>query len=478
MASLSRARGLSRAARPPTTPRRALRPHRGVIARSFLLASSVSRPAGQHRWVEYADIHNYDAAMISPDWHGWMHHMTDSPGTDSAGYLEQKLKDAIQIGTDSNAPYTDHVGKQGARVRGETTNERARKTTPHKRPSARARSETPRQARAVAPFPLRPARETPPVARCCRARVPVGSGCCWRSLLSLVFRPARATPATPVASAPHSPVTRNNRLTLTVLPCCGGTFAPIARSGAVPLAARALAPRLPPRRARNPLSLARADYEDEFMHNWSQFRHRGYKMGSLHMDGTEEERFWTQPGHMLNDLNTKTTAYNRPEARRRRGVVGARSSIEREQRVRVMSSRVARAPASGVRARSRPCCAVGVERLHTCAPSCSPRVLTTRAESDRTRAVVVLVARRTAGEERHVCRPRRSEHASPSPAQGSLVFYQREGARSERSRGDTELCRRRRRQGFVARRSLTLPLALRTENSEGTCAGGGQSRWS
>jgi len=126
-------------------------------------------PFGQHRWVEYADIHNYDAAMISPDWHGWMHHMTDSPGTDSAGYLEQKLKDAIQIGTDSNAPYTDHVGKQ--------------------------------------------------------------------------------------------------------------------------------------------------DYEDEFMHNWSQFRHRGYKMGSLHMDGTEEERFWTQPGHMLNDLNTKTTAYNRPEAK-------------------------------------------------------------------------------------------------------------------------------------------------------------------
>ena len=37
----------------------------------------MSRPAGQHRWVEYADIHNYDAAMISPDWHGWIHYMHD-----------------------------------------------------------------------------------------------------------------------------------------------------------------------------------------------------------------------------------------------------------------------------------------------------------------------------------------------------------------------------------------------------------------
>ncbi|CAM9156921.1 unnamed protein product [Heterosigma akashiwo] len=34
-------------------------------------------PFGQHRWVEYKDIHNYDAAMVPPEWHGWLHHQTD-----------------------------------------------------------------------------------------------------------------------------------------------------------------------------------------------------------------------------------------------------------------------------------------------------------------------------------------------------------------------------------------------------------------
>ena len=25
-------------------------------------------PFGQHRWVEYSNIHNYDATMIQPEW--------------------------------------------------------------------------------------------------------------------------------------------------------------------------------------------------------------------------------------------------------------------------------------------------------------------------------------------------------------------------------------------------------------------------
>jgi NADH:ubiquinone oxidoreductase subunit len=27
-------------------------------------------PFGQHRWVEYSNIHDYDATMIQPEWHG------------------------------------------------------------------------------------------------------------------------------------------------------------------------------------------------------------------------------------------------------------------------------------------------------------------------------------------------------------------------------------------------------------------------
>jgi len=37
---------------------------------------------GQHRWVEYKDIHNFDASMIPPEWHGWMHHTFDETPTD------------------------------------------------------------------------------------------------------------------------------------------------------------------------------------------------------------------------------------------------------------------------------------------------------------------------------------------------------------------------------------------------------------
>ncbi|CAN0444741.1 unnamed protein product, partial [Discosporangium mesarthrocarpum] len=33
---------------------------------------------GQHRWVEYADIHNYDSSTIPSSWHPWLHHMSDS----------------------------------------------------------------------------------------------------------------------------------------------------------------------------------------------------------------------------------------------------------------------------------------------------------------------------------------------------------------------------------------------------------------
>jgi NADH:ubiquinone oxidoreductase subunit len=33
--------------------------------------------AGRHRWVEYADAVDYDASSVPPEWHGWLHHITD-----------------------------------------------------------------------------------------------------------------------------------------------------------------------------------------------------------------------------------------------------------------------------------------------------------------------------------------------------------------------------------------------------------------
>ncbi|KAK3157270.1 hypothetical protein QOZ80_2AG0118560 [Eleusine coracana subsp. coracana] len=35
---------------------------------------------GRHRWVEYADKGRYNASQVPPEWHGWLHFITDSTG--------------------------------------------------------------------------------------------------------------------------------------------------------------------------------------------------------------------------------------------------------------------------------------------------------------------------------------------------------------------------------------------------------------
>ncbi|KAL6642611.1 hypothetical protein ACP70R_020792 [Stipagrostis hirtigluma subsp. patula] len=35
---------------------------------------------GRHRWVEYAEKGRYNASQVPPEWHGWLHHITDNTG--------------------------------------------------------------------------------------------------------------------------------------------------------------------------------------------------------------------------------------------------------------------------------------------------------------------------------------------------------------------------------------------------------------
>ncbi|KAJ4842874.1 hypothetical protein Tsubulata_003513 [Turnera subulata] len=35
---------------------------------------------GRHRWVEYADKARYNASQVPPEWHGWLHYITDHTG--------------------------------------------------------------------------------------------------------------------------------------------------------------------------------------------------------------------------------------------------------------------------------------------------------------------------------------------------------------------------------------------------------------
>jgi len=43
--------------------------------------------AGRHRWVEYAEKGRYNASQVPPEWHGWLHHITDHTGDEV--YLSQ-----------------------------------------------------------------------------------------------------------------------------------------------------------------------------------------------------------------------------------------------------------------------------------------------------------------------------------------------------------------------------------------------------
>eukprot|EP01038_Epipyxis_sp_PR26KG_P008819 gene8819-11908_t len=70
----------------------------------------LNEPYGQHRWVEYANIHNYDASMIQPEWHGWMHHVFDETPD------EQLAQDSLKTVEESDAIYSTHVGKIGENV--------------------------------------------------------------------------------------------------------------------------------------------------------------------------------------------------------------------------------------------------------------------------------------------------------------------------------------------------------------------------
>jgi NADH:ubiquinone oxidoreductase subunit len=63
-------------------------------------------PFGQHRWVEYADIHNPDATMIQPEWHGWMHHMFDE--TPDEMKLEFEVLGSA-LASDADATFPHHV---------------------------------------------------------------------------------------------------------------------------------------------------------------------------------------------------------------------------------------------------------------------------------------------------------------------------------------------------------------------------------
>jgi len=71
----------------------------------------VDYPYGQHRWVEPADIHNFDSTHVPPEWHGWMMSVNDATPQLEAEYMEEKLSHTKK-GEISHAPFQTNVGHQ------------------------------------------------------------------------------------------------------------------------------------------------------------------------------------------------------------------------------------------------------------------------------------------------------------------------------------------------------------------------------
>ncbi|KOO21531.1 NADH dehydrogenase [Chrysochromulina tobinii] len=68
-------------------------------------------PYGRTRWVEYptpkgiwAIEQNYDASMVSPEWHGWLHYTHDKPGNVLAAEHEKPFKMALPINQSMQRP--------------------------------------------------------------------------------------------------------------------------------------------------------------------------------------------------------------------------------------------------------------------------------------------------------------------------------------------------------------------------------------
>jgi hypothetical protein len=66
---------------------------------------------GQHRWVEPADIHNFDSAQVPPEWHGWLTCMNDATPSMENEYIEEKMSH-LKSSEISHAPFKSNVGHQ------------------------------------------------------------------------------------------------------------------------------------------------------------------------------------------------------------------------------------------------------------------------------------------------------------------------------------------------------------------------------
>lgn len=69
-----------------------------------------SNSVGRHRWVEYGDKGRYNASQVPPEWHGWLHFVTDHTG-DEVSLLLHKLHVTFYVVNSQTKSKTSYVVK-------------------------------------------------------------------------------------------------------------------------------------------------------------------------------------------------------------------------------------------------------------------------------------------------------------------------------------------------------------------------------
>ncbi|EGG16106.1 NADH dehydrogenase ubiquinone 1 alpha subcomplex subunit 12 [Cavenderia fasciculata] len=67
-----------------------------------------AEPHGRHRWVEYGNPKNVDASLVPPEWHSWLHHISDKHGNtqDMMSFTPTYKREHFQNPTGTDAAYT------------------------------------------------------------------------------------------------------------------------------------------------------------------------------------------------------------------------------------------------------------------------------------------------------------------------------------------------------------------------------------
>ena len=81
--------------------------------------------SGRHRWVEYADLDNYNTTSVPREWHGWLHHVDDEPGLTTRPVAPNEVtflpavsarsKDAGEVTAAQHFPKGHFLNKRGIR---------------------------------------------------------------------------------------------------------------------------------------------------------------------------------------------------------------------------------------------------------------------------------------------------------------------------------------------------------------------------